>query len=72
MDFQLMLWILKLYVNGVIDNRYDLNRDLRIAISEYAPDSEVIVNKKKYTSKYITLPKVGELEKRYFLLLSNM
>lgn len=57
---------LKLYVNGVIDNRYDLNRDLRIAISEYAPDSEVIVNKKKYTSKYITLPKVGELEKRYF------
>ena len=51
---------------GHRDFTYDLSRDLKIAISEYAPDSEVIVDKKKYTSKYITLPKGKELDKNYF------
>ena len=52
--------------NGHIVNTYDLSRDLQIAISEYAPDSEIIVDKKKYTSKYITLPKASEFAKNYF------
>ena len=50
---------------------YDLSRDLKIAISEYAPDSEVIVDKKKYTSKYINLPKEKELDKNYFFECEN-
>lgn len=33
-----------------------LSRDLSIAISEYAPDSEVIADGKIYTSRYIKLP----------------
>ena len=56
---------------GHRDFTYDLNRDLKIAISEYAPDSEVIVDKKKYTSKYITLPKEKELDKNYFFECEN-
>lgn len=44
---------LQVYNKGIPDNRYDLSRDLKIAISEYAPDSEVIVDGNKYTSKYI-------------------
>ena len=50
----------------MLDNSTDLNRDLRIAISEYAPDSEIIVNKVKHTSKYITLPKTSQFPRRYF------
>lgn len=38
------------------DEKYDLTRDLSVAISEYAPDSEVIVDGKKYTSRYIFTP----------------
>lgn len=57
---------LQVYKNGVLDNSTDLNRDLRIAISEYAPDSEIIVNKVKHTSKYITLPKTSQFPRRYF------
>lgn len=57
---------LEIYKNGVKDDRYDLSRDLRIALSEYAPDSEVIVDKTKYTSKYISLPKTSGLPKNYF------
>lgn len=57
---------LEIYRDGIKDNSYDLSRDLRIALSEYAPDSEVIVDKKKYTSKYITLPKTAPFPKHYF------
>ena len=57
---------LQIYNRGIPDNRYDLNRDLSIAISEYAPDSEVIVDGNKYTSKYITLRKASKLPKMYF------
>ena len=42
-----------------------------MALSEYAPDSEVIVDKKKYTSKYITLPKTSSFPKHYFRTCPN-
>lgn len=45
---------------------YNLQRDLSIAISEYAPGSEVIVDKQKYVSRFINLPVKGELERYYF------
>ncbi|MDE6142060.1 MAG: DUF1998 domain-containing protein, partial [Bacilli bacterium] len=57
---------LQIWNNGQLDDEYDLSRDLSIAISEYAPDSEVIVDKKKYTSKYITLPKTSPFTKYYY------
>ena len=53
------------------DNSYDLSRDLRVALSEYAPDSEVIVDKKKYTSKYISLPKTSGFLRHYFCTSPN-
>lgn len=56
---------------GIMDNSYDLSRDLKIAISEYAPDSEIIVDGKKYTSKYISLPKTGEYPRNYFCTCPN-
>ena len=62
---------LQIYKEGVLDNRYDLTRDLKIAISEYAPDSEIIVDGKKYTSKYISLPKTGEYPRNYFCICPN-
>lgn len=37
-----------------------LTRPLSVAISEYAPDSEVIAAKKKFTSRYIALPKTHD------------
>ena len=40
-----------------MDSHYNLSRNLPIAISEYAPDSEVIVDGKKYTSRYLMIPK---------------
>ena len=57
---------LEVYENGTRNGNYDLNRDLKIAISEYAPESEVIVDKVKYTSHYISQPRTGQL-KRYYL-----
>lgn len=42
--------------NMDFDDKYDLTRDLSIAISEYAPESEVIVDNKKYTSRYVYTP----------------
>ena len=57
---------LDVYENGFKQQDKDLSRDLRIAISEYAPDSEVIVDGKKYTSRYINLPKQSEFVKHYF------
>ena len=58
---------LQIYENGVPQTKYDINRDLKIAISEYAPDSEIIVDKNKYTSKYITLKKHSEYPKNWFV-----
>lgn len=58
---------LQIYENGKPTNKYAMSRDLKIAISEYAPDSEVIVDKNKYTSKYITLKKNAELTKNWFV-----
>lgn len=58
---------LQIYENGVPLTKYDINRDLKIAISEYAPDSEIIVDKNKYTSKYITLRKHSEYPKNWFV-----
>ena len=58
---------LQIYENGVPLDEYDLNRDLKVAISEYAPDSEIIVDGKKYTSKYITLKKQSEFPKNWFI-----
>lgn len=57
---------LQIYENGRLNNNYDLSRDLSVAISEYAPESEIIVNKVKYTSRYISLPKKGELRRYYY------
>lgn len=50
-------------------DNYDLTRDLSIAISEYAPGSEVIVDKKKYTSRYILTPypKAPQTEEHYIV-----
>lgn len=53
--------------NGFIDTSLDLNRDLKIAISEYAPESEILVDGEKYTSSYITVPRDGELKRYYFV-----
>lgn len=62
---------LQIYNEGIRNNKYDLDRDLRIAISEYAPGSEVIVDGKKYTSQYITLPKSTQYPRHYFCTCSN-
>lgn len=62
---------LQIYKKGIPDNSYDLSRDLKIAISEYAPDSEIIVDGHKYTSKYISLPKTGEYPRNYFCTCPN-
>ena len=62
---------LEIYKNGRKDNSYDLSRDLSIALSEYAPDSEVFVDKIKYTSKYITLPRTSPFVRHYFFTCDN-
>lgn len=58
---------LQIYDKGVPDNKYDMSRDLKIAISEYAPDSEVVVDGKKYTSKYVTLKRQSAFPKNWFI-----
>lgn len=62
---------LQIWNDGKIDQKYDLSRDLSIAISEYAPESEVIVDKCKYTSRYITLPKTGQFKRYYYFTCPN-
>jgi superfamily II DNA/RNA helicase/ribosomal protein L37AE/L43A len=58
---------LKVYDNNGFNSKYKLSRDLSIAISEYAPDSEVIVDKKKLTSRYVLKPKYDmDLSKYYY------
>lgn len=44
------------YSNYQMNDDYNLSRDLSVALSEYAPGSEVIVNEKKYTSRYLYFP----------------
>ena len=58
---------LQIVKNGFIDNTLDLNRDLKIAISEYAPESEILVDGQKYTSAYISVPRDGELKRYYYV-----
>lgn len=58
---------LRIYDKKGLNSSYDLSRDLAIAISEYAPDSEIIVDNKKFTSRYILKPKsYDELSKYYY------
>lgn len=57
---------LEIYERGRPQKKYDLSRDLKIGISEYAPGSEVIVDKKKFASSYITLPRGSSLPRRYY------
>ena len=57
---------LKVYDNGEYSNKYDLSRDLSLAISEYAPDSEIIVDKEKLVSKYIVMPRDKNKITKYY------
>jgi len=47
--------VVAMEINGHTDEAksIDLSRDLQIAISEYAPDSEVVANGKLWTSRYV-------------------
>lgn len=47
------------YDKQAMDETYNLSRNLALAISEYAPGSEIIVDDKKYTSRYLLLPYRG-------------
>jgi len=53
------------------DTDFDLSRDLSQAISEYAPESEIIVDKKKFTSRYIINPPNNRLTKYYYFECPN-
>lgn len=48
------------------NNKIDLSRDLQIALSEYAPDSEIIADNHKYTSRYVVLPRDKSVTKNYY------
>ena len=52
------------------DKNLNLQRDLSIALSEYAPDSEVVVDGNKYVSRYINTPKrqAGSLPRCYYYI----
>ncbi len=43
-----------------------LQRDLRIAISEFGPEAETVVDGKKVMSQYVILPKKQNLMKRFY------
>ncbi|MDD3384064.1 MAG: DUF1998 domain-containing protein, partial [Bacilli bacterium] len=64
---------LKIYdrVRRRFNTSLDLNRDLSLALSEYAPDSEVVVDKNKYTSRYIILPREGSLPRYFYYKCTN-
>ena len=49
----------------------NLQRDLSVAISEYAPDSEVIVDGDKFVSRYINIPRNLGLQKYYYYNCQN-
>ncbi len=56
------------YGKLAMDETYNLSRNLSIAISEYAPGSEIIVDNKKYTSRYLMLPYNGHsLPVKYYV-----
>lgn len=56
------------YEKLAMDETYNLSRNLSIAISEYAPGSEIIVDNKKYTSRYLMLPYNGHaLPAKYYV-----
>lgn len=57
---------LKVYDKNGFNSKYSLSRDLSIAISEYAPDSEIIVDNRKFTSRYILKPKCDVELTRYY------
>lgn len=40
-------------VNNAVDKKLQMVRDLQLAISEYAPDAQVVADGKLYTSRYI-------------------
>ena len=51
---------------------YEPTRDLHIAISDYAPESEIILNKKKYKSRYINFQQdINKLEIKYYNVCEN-
>lgn len=58
----------------IVDNEeklknYQPSRDLQIAISEYAPESEVIINKNKYKSRYVNFKgDFDKLPKKYYTI----
>ena len=55
------------YEKRDMNDEYNLSRDLSVAISEYAPGSEIIVDEKKYTSRYLFLPHNGySLPRTYY------
>lgn len=62
---------LKIYRDGRATQIENLNRDLSVAISEYAPESEIIANKEKFTSRYITIPRGKELTKYFYYQCEN-
>ena len=55
-NVELKIWD---FGKGEMNDDYNLQRNLSIAISEYAPESEVIVDGKKYTSRYLMKPHEG-------------
>lgn len=60
---------LDIYTNNTLDKKFEPSRDLGIAISEYAPESEIILNKKKYVSRYINFPynDITKLPTKYYV-----
>lgn len=48
---------------------YDLTRDMKIALSEYVPQSEIMVDKKTIVSRYVN--KVESLVRSYYYECSN-
>lgn len=59
------------YRRNRFNKHLDLGRNLSIAVSEYAPDSEVIVRKQKYRSRYVVLLDNKELPTYYYNECTN-
>lgn len=58
--------LVELKTQTEVSEEVNLQRDMRIALSEYAPESEVIVDKKKVVSRYINIPAGRELIRKYY------
>ncbi|WP_276936874.1 DEAD/DEAH box helicase [Faecalibaculum rodentium] len=66
--------VVELQIMGSADRRegdYRLQRDLLQAISEYVPGSDVIVDKKKFTSRYVNVPKNKTLPQKNYKTCMN-